>query len=371
MIYTGLEARRRAAGDAQAAALSVARFAAVEQNQLIEGTRQLLVGLSQLPEVVNHDGPRCSALFAEIRARFPAHANLGAAAPNGDVFCSALPASGPVNIADRGYFQRAVHRREFAVGNFLVGRISGRPSLNLAAPAIDQSGRMRAVVFVALDLRWLNHLAADAQLPAGSALTVLDGQGVVLARYPEAETWVGKAVPDAPIVKAILGAHAEGTAEAPGLDGVPRLYAFRRLPVPRDAGDLYISVGIPTAGALTEANRALAHNLLGLSVTSLVILAAIWVGGDVFILRGIRALLEAVTRLGTGDLSARTGLSYQGELGHLARSFDDMAANLERREAERERTEGALRDRELEYRRLVEGSIQGQPDDLTMSRPRI
>ena len=352
MIYTGFEARRRAATESQAAALAVARFAAVEQHQLIEGARQLLVGLSQLPEVANHDGARCSALFAEIRSRFPAHANLGAAAPNGDIFCSALPTPGPVNIADRPYFQRAVHTREFAVGNFLIGRVSGRPGLPLGYPVIDSAGTLRAVLFVSLDVVRLNHLATDAQLPTGSMLTVLDRDGVVLARYPTAEAWVGKAVPDVSLVRAVLTGREEGTTEARGLDGERRLYAFHRLPVPRDAGDLYIAVGIPTAVAFAEANRTLGRNILGLVVTSLLILAAVWLGGDLFILRGVRALLQATTRLGTGDLSARTGLPYAGELGQLAHAFDEMATTLEKREAERRGAGQALEQSATNFRFL-------------------
>ena len=359
MIYAGVEGRRRAATESQGAALAVARLAAVEQHQLIEGTRQLLVGLSQLAEVANHDGPGCSALFADIRARFPAHANLGAATPTGDLFCSALPMAEPVSIRDRPYFRRAIDTRDFAVGSFLIGRVTGRPSLPLAYPAIDRAGRLRAVVFVALDLSWLNHLPADALLPDGSILTVFDGDGVVLARYPLAEAWVGQPIPDAPLVRAVLTGREDGTAEAQGRDGVSRLYAFRRLPVPRDAGDLYIGVGIPTAVAFAEANRALGRNMLGLVVTSLVILAAVWAGGSLVILRPVRALLQAVTRLGTGDLRARTGLPYVGELGRLAQAFDTMAANLERRETERRQAEEARRDSELQYRRLVEASIEG------------
>ena len=359
MVYAGVEGRRRAATESQAAALAVARLAAVEQQQLIEGTRQLLVGLSQLPEVVRHDGPACSALFAEIRTRFPAHANLGAATPAGEVFCSAVPMNGPVMVADRWYFRRATATRTFAVGNFLIGRITGQPSLTFAYPAIDRAGSLRAVVFVALDLSWLNHLRVDAQLPAGSTLTVFDGDGVVLARYPLAEDQVGQAMPNMPLVRAALSGREDGTAEAPGRDGVPRLYAFHRLPVPRDAGDLYIGIAIPTAVALAEANRALGRNLLGLVVTSLIILVAVWAGGSLVILRPVRALLQAVTRLGTGDLKARTGLSHAGELGRLARAFDTMASNLERREAERRQAEEGRRDSELQYRRLVEGSIEG------------
>jgi PAS domain S-box-containing protein len=196
-------------------------------------------------------------------------------------------------------------------------------------------------------------------LPEGSTLTVFDGDGVLLARYPLAEAWVGQPIPDTPLVRAVLTGREDGTVEAPGRDGVPRLYAFRRLPVPRDAGDLYIGVGIPTAVAFADANRALGRNMLGLVVTSLVIVAAVWAGGSLVILRPVWVLLQAVTRLGTGDLKARTGLPYVGELGRLAQAFDAMAGNLERREMERGQAEEARQASELQYRCLVEGSIEG------------
>ncbi len=76
---------------------------------------------------------------------------------------------------------------------------------------------------------------------------------------------------------------------------------------------------------------------VSLTVGLLALMAA-WFGGELFILRQVRALSDAAKRLGTGDMSSRTGLhNSPGELGQLAEVFDDMAASLQQRIKERER----------------------------------
>ncbi len=81
---------------------------------------------------------------------------------------------------------------------------------------------------------------------------------------------------------------------------------------------------------------------VGLTIGMLA-LAAAWLGGELFILRQVRALAEAAKRLGTGDLSSRTGLQDSpGEFGQLAETFDSMAAALQQRALEREAAEKVL-----------------------------
>jgi signal transduction histidine kinase/ActR/RegA family two-component response regulator len=76
---------------------------------------------------------------------------------------------------------------------------------------------------------------------------------------------------------------------------------------------------------------------VGLTVGLLALMAA-WFGGELFILRQVRLLSDAAKRLGTGDMSSRTGLhNSPGELGQLAEVFDDMAESLQQRIKERER----------------------------------
>jgi diguanylate cyclase (GGDEF)-like protein len=74
----------------------------------------------------------------------------------------------------------------------------------------------------------------------------------------------------------------------------------------------------------------LGRNLAGLGLVGALALVAAWVGGDVFLLRRVNALVKATQRLSAGDLGARTGLpSDESELGQLARAFDDMATSLQ------------------------------------------
>lgn len=75
-------------------------------------------------------------------------------------------------------------------------------------------------------------------------------------------------------------------------------------------------------------------------------LIAAWIGGEWFIVRQIRTLLRATTRLARGDFTARTGAGTEsGELGELARTIDTMANALSDRVQEREKTEQSIRNR--------------------------
>lgn len=81
-------------------------------------------------------------------------------------------------------------------------------------------------------------------------------------------------------------------------------------------------------------------------VIGLVALAAAWFGGEKFVLRQVEALSATINRLAQGDLSTRTGLeSERGELGELARSFDNMAATLEQQTRKRQAAERTVLER--------------------------
>jgi signal transduction histidine kinase len=341
MLYTASEQRRMEAVDVLEDAVRVAHLASMEQERLIVAARQLLAALAQVPEARGGDPAACSALFADVLGQAPLYANLGTADSDGNIHCSGLPIGGPVAAAYRTWFQRAFRTRDFAVGDLQIGSITHKATLNFGYPILDEAGRVQTVVFAALELAWIHQLAAEARLPQGAVLGVVDRDGTILAQYPEPERWVGHSVARTPLFRVIL-ADGEGTAEVPGLDGVPRLIGFTRLWGLPQSADAYVWVGIPSAIAFAATNSMQARNVAGLGVVAVLAFAAAWFGGDAFILRPVQALVGASKRLSAGDLSARTGLpNGPGELGQLARAFDEMAESLQR-----------LRQRRLQEERL-------------------
>ena len=72
-----------------------------------------------------------------------------------------------------------------------------------------------------------------------------------------------------------------------------------------------------------------------LGFAAALVLAASWIGRNLFLRRQVAALRKVAERLAAGDLTARTGASrWLGGLGDLGRALDAMAASLEARIAE-------------------------------------
>lgn len=350
--YTAAEQRQRAAADVQRDALRVARLASAGQERLIEGAHQLLVMMARLPEIRGNDSAAATAMLADLQKQYPVYLNFGVIGKDGRPFASALPLPPGINLADRGYFQRAIATKGFAMGDYQIGRISGKASVNFGYPVTDDRGEIRRVVFAALDLSWLEKLAAEAELPPGGNLTVIDGAGSILVHWPDPEALRGKSVTEHPVWQSILR-QQQGTAQAPDRFGIPRLFAFTQLRGAEGAGFVTVNIGVPTEVAFAEVNRVLKRNLTLLGIAGALALAAAWFGSDWVILRRIRALVGATARLEAGDLGARTNIRYgHGELGRLAHSFDSMAMTLEQRGAERDRAEASLKElnQELEQR---------------------
>ena len=345
IAYTAAKHRRDVIADVQETALRVARLAATDQGRRIASAGELLVALAQLREVRLQDTARCNLLLADVRKRDPLYLNLGAVKPDGQLLCSALPIQEPTTLADRADFKRAVASRALAVGDYQIGRATKKASVNVAYPVLGEEGAIRSVVFAAIDLASLNQLVREARLPERSTLTVVDRHGTVLIRHPDPERWVGKTLPDTPDL-AVVRARRTGVAEAADADGIPRLLGFVPLLDGGEAGDVYVSIGIPKDVALASANRLSKWSVVTLTLVGILAMVAAWYGGDVFVVRRVNRVAEATKRLAVGDFAVRTGGPYVGELGQLSRAFDEMAE--------------AIRDREVEIRRSHEALAKNE-----------
>jgi signal transduction histidine kinase len=359
MFYTAAEQRQRAVKEVKDQALRMVQIVSSDQERRIDGTRYLLVALAHVPVVRDGDAAECHSFLSALLKDNPLYTNFWTADLQGDLICSAVPLDEQVNIADRSYFLGAIETRNFAIGEFQIGRVTKKLTISFGYPVFEADGRVQAVVAAAMDLSWLNQLMADADLPEGALLLVIDRNGTILYGYPISEAWIGKSDASAPLFQAML-TRGQDTAKLRVMDDIPRIYAFTALRGLSGAG--YVSIGLPQAIAYAPARRTLARNLICLGLVGVVALAAAWIGGDVFILRRVQALVRAAQRLSRGDLTTRTGLPHgPGELGQLAAAFDDMAESLEKHQMQQRLEEELRRQNEAlaaENRRVQEVNQQ-------------
>jgi len=140
----------------------------------------------------------------------------------------------------------------------------------------------------------------------------------------------------------------EGTADLAGNNGERRLYAFQS--VAAVSGDILVSIGISRESALAPMRRDVHHRLMAVSAIVLVLILTAWFGTGIFLKKPVSSLVEASRRLGTGDLSARTGITRgPREITHLAEVFDRMAETMQRNAVER----AHLQEKLLQYDRQL------------------
>ena len=354
-FFSGWRDRQRQRAEVASDTIRLARQIAADQERIVDGTRQILSDLAQVPEVREGDLTRSRTFFAILMKQYRGYASFAVLAPSGDVLVSLPRSAEPVNFSDRGWFREAVGRRRFAVGDYQVGQLTKTAVLVAAWPAINAEGVLVSVITAALDVEWLNEIAAASQLPTGGVRRLVDRQNQVIARHPAGEGWIGRHLPN-PMLSAGMREQAEGVIEASDPDTIRRIYAFT--PIRGRANtELRVVIGVPRVAAYAAVNRLQTRQLVVLALVMAVTLAGAWIGAERGVLRRVAALLDATRKLAAGDRSVRTRLPYgHGELGDLARAFDEMAGALEVRQAERDRAEEALRASEARFRAFMSHS---------------
>lgn len=355
VVWQSLEDRAERIESAKMHLLHNAQLIAAQQRFITAHADALLRELAQRPEL-RPGAPtgECARLLAERLGQETGFINIGKVLPDGSLACAAVPPKGPVSYADRTWLREALKSEAMAVGDVVTGHIIGKPLVTFARAVRDNAGRNSAVLFLALDLEWLQRELANARLPEGARLVVVDTKGTVAVRHPDPEGWVGKNVANTAQFQ-IVAVGGEGVAEEIGLDGVRRLYAYTPL-LDTASGRLTLWLSVPRATVLAPANRDL---VVGLSASLAALLLALglayWAGEKILVLP-LLALSDTAARFGAGDHAARTGLPHTGdEIGRLARTLDETADRIEAAERRLTRVNRALRVLSAGNRALLRG----------------
>jgi PAS domain S-box-containing protein len=321
--------------EAEHAALTTAKTIGYQHQSQVEGIHNLLINLSQFPEVKRLDTTACARLLGEISQRNLHKFTISIADPQGNLLVtgSKILTNGG-NVSGRKYYKDLQITRQFSTGEFAISKTLGTPTIHYALPVLNSDGSLAAVLIAIYDLTQFNTLFTEQKLPAGSTVNVTDHKGIVMHRYPPHHT-VKPGFSDKPHLRArMIGTQSEGVFNDFGADDVKRLLAFKRLQLsPNEPPYLYIRVSITEKEALEDTYLFVAISAAVFLFTAIAALLFSRFLARRYLAEPLESIARASQTAKGGDFSARTGLPYtDDEIGQLAHSFDSMAASLESRQ---------------------------------------
>ncbi len=315
---------------AYAEATALARQGADAQREIVYSMRALLQVFARLYARMPLDPAACKQTLAELDSNIPWLRGLNVAGTDGRITCASDPRAIGLNVADRRYFQDALHARDFALSDYLISRVHQTPGLIATFPIVAADGSAKGVVLASVNLHWIGKLAASAARRSGTSVLLVDGGGTLIAASADAAALIGKNFAGNALVRDMLAAD-DGATTMVGLDGVRRIFAYVRVPWTRAR----LAVGLDENVVHSGIDREIGIAYLQLGLFGMLVLLAAWFGGEQLIVRPIRSLVRTAARFGRGDFCARASEEpWLAEFAPLADAFDDMARKLAAREEE-------------------------------------
>jgi PAS domain S-box-containing protein len=347
IVYSGIQTREHAIADAKSETQKLADSIAAENQNLIAAAQQLIIALTQLPDVKRQNAAKVQPVLRDILKLNSQFSNIFIADRNGLVWATAVPVKPPFIVSDRRYFRNALASGQLSSGEYVISRATTKPAFNVAYPLKDDRDTIIGVISVGFILDAYKQALDRAKLPAGSSFILLDHKGVVLYRAISPLEYIGKQY-DSELFKHMQeGPEVHTYVGLTSIGGDKRIVSYRKLHLPGEQSPyMYIRTGIPVDIVLSKSNRELVSNLVLFSSLLALVLFFAWLIGKRSIADRVTLLENASRDLARGDLQVRiSDLVVGGELGGLGQTFDTMACQLAAREK-------ALIDSEKNYRTI-------------------
>ncbi|WP_303977895.1 ATP-binding protein [Dongia mobilis] len=314
-------------------------------DEKIKGTNQLLYGLARARDLETEDRAACSRFLSDVREQNQQYTGILTIRTDGALFCDSLQSGRDLDLSDRFYFKNALQLKGGVSLEPTFGRLTGLAVLQIAHPALAESGPPRFVLLASLNLQ---KLVEAYQVPLRTReILLVNKKGTVLVWQPGAEHAVplGTSMAESALFQAaskVTTKSGTGGAVAIINEG-GKVWAVADAAISQDAG-LYVLVGLPAADLLAAANERLFVDLLSLIALSLLLFAGVWTLAEFSIRRQVGRIAAMIARLGQGDLDARIPLPHpKGDLGKLMALLNGTAESLKQQRAAIEELDQKLR----------------------------
>jgi diguanylate cyclase (GGDEF)-like protein/PAS domain S-box-containing protein len=314
-------------------ALIEARLLAAQVDDHVGNLESLMIGLGHAVSVDPADTRANDMLLQKVKAELPDFiSNILLFSLDGtNIGTSGDPNNGRPQAKPRTFFQQVLAGERLSVGEVVRSQINGQWVVAIARPVEDWSGRLRAVIAIGTRLEHFQDALRTRALPPGSIIRVVNQNGFVVAHSLNGPNWIGRDLSTTELVARHIAA-GEASEIAPWSDHINRITGSSTA----HSVPWLVSVGLPTDMAFAAVVARLGWGALFIISTLLAAFAIAWMLSG-HIVRPLLQLRRDASALAAGDLSHRSAVCTQDEVGVLADALNKMAASLEQRQAEAER----------------------------------
>lgn len=226
--------------------------------------------------------------------------------------------TGPLDLSEREHIQvhleptrhldarTQITRNGLFVGKPVLGKVSGKWTLQLSRPIVSPSGYLHGIVVASVDPDYFETVYSDVELGPGGAVSLLGDDNTLRARVAGGKaTGMGKSV-------TLPNGHPLADLNKPEgvyvrvseVDKTERITAFRRVP----GYPLNVVVSNTTEAALEEW-----RDMRNVTLTVALVLGAAIVASGVGFLRGVRRLEESHAALAISEAQAQSASQAKSE----------------------------------------------------------
>lgn len=280
-IYKAIDINNQLEEEYKEKSLNSAKSVARSVDDYIASTGDLLISISKNECARAQNYPAIQKWFTQLGPEYPFYVNIIFVDQKGDIKVAVKDSrkgskKGTVNVSDTAYYERAVRAKGIVVGDFMYGKLTGKPVVHVACPVFDFEGRRVGFVAASLDLAKIQ----DKIMQEGSnhymTIAVVDNRGIIVARNRGAEKWVGKKFHDMSLFYSMLG-KTSGTGKMMS-NNTSRVFGFAatsRVP-------WFIRVGVDTGHIQSRVKGQLMNHFMIFIPLLLIAFAGwFWIGRDV------------------------------------------------------------------------------------------
>lgn len=321
VLYLQYELRTERESEARQLVARQTQQANAEMKRLVEGMEALLLAVASAPSVRSLDQANCSDYLNVLGAKMPDVAGIGVLDLDGNLRCTSRKVPDSLNYADRDYFKEVLERQHFVIGRYTESRVQvGDARLPFAAPVQGPDGELAGVAVATLALDSLNAELQRWPLGKGSAITIADRDGVIIARNPLPERFVGTRIPDE--YQPWVQAATPGTDEAKSQDGTWRIISY--VPASMDPVGLYVSTGVSRPVMFADVDRTTRISLIIMVAGIAATMLSIYATARFFVRQPVNELLDLAEGWTAQPPRPPRAIRAGGEFGEIAAALNRM-----------------------------------------------